>query len=158
MKLLARLLSFVALSLCLNIAAADADTQFANLLESGKAPAGVVIEVVSGNKDYLSEVLPRVSDYQKRLRSKFPGLPVAVVSHGMEQFSLTSDQAGKRGKLFKLSEALVNNEDVALHVCGGHARIRGVDTDSFASFVDVADSGPAQIRAYQELGYVLIVM
>lgn len=158
MRAFLQTITFGALALWFTAAIAGADAQFHKLLTGSEPPAGVVIELVSGNQDHLGDVLPRIHDYQMRLREKFPGLPVAVVSHGLEQFSLMADQAKERGELFKLSEELVNNENVELHVCGGHARMRGVGTDTFASFVDVAPSGPAQIREYQKMGYVLIIM
>ena len=54
------------------------------------APTGVVFEVVSGNEDYLQTALVDFEEHQKQLTEQFPDIKLAIVSHGSEQFALTT--------------------------------------------------------------------
>ena len=50
---------------------------------------GIVFEVVSMEEDTLEWAVPVVNDYSGRLRKRFPGIKLALVTHRMEQFALT---------------------------------------------------------------------
>jgi intracellular sulfur oxidation DsrE/DsrF family protein len=128
------------------------------LLTATEAPAGVVFEVVSGDEDALDQLLPVLKADIKRLRARFPDLPVAIVSHGTEQFALTRENRKNVPKLHAITEQLVSDNAVDVHVCGAHAGWYDVLPEDFPDYVDVAASGPAQINDYRALGYVLIVL
>ena len=128
------------------------------LLALEEAPAGVVFEIVSGDADTLGRLLPGVRADIERLRARFPGLPVAIVSHGEEQFALTSKNLESDPGLDAIAEEMVTGEDVDLHVCGTYAGWFGVDPEDFPDYVDVAATGPAQINDYRALDYVLITL
>ena len=128
------------------------------LLAADEAPAGVVFEIVSGDADTLGKLLPGVHDDIERLRARFPGLPIAVVSHGEELFALTTENRANEPELHAIAEEMVTGKDVDLHVCGTYAGWFGVDPGAFPDYVDVAATGPAQINDYRALDYVLITL
>jgi len=137
--------------------AVEVDTVEA-LLAAGEAPAGVVFEVVSGDEDALGELLPVLKSDIERLRARYPDLPVAIVSHGTEQFALTRENRKNASELHAITEELITDKAVDVHVCGSHAGWYDIQPEDFPDYVDVAASGPAQINDYRALGYVLIVL
>jgi len=128
------------------------------LLSARDAPPGVVFEIVSGDMEALGRLLPGLRADIGRLRARFPGLPIAVVSHGQEQFALSRNHRAKEPELHAIAEQMVTGEDVDLHVCGAHAGWFGLDPGDFPDYVDVSASGPAQINDYRALDYVLITL
>jgi intracellular sulfur oxidation DsrE/DsrF family protein len=128
-----------------------------SILRQSAPPEGVVFEVLA-DKDGLSWAIPRVKRFSDRLRQRFPGLSIAVVSHGREQFALQSIHARQYDDVHKQVQSLVADDDVKVHVCGTYAEWKGVSPEAFPEYVDVAAEGPAQIRAYQELGYIKVVL
>ena len=125
------------------------------LIDSGLEPEGVVFEIVSGDKKALNWAFPIVLDLSKQLRSKYPKLDIAVVSHGSEQFALTREQLSLNQTL-QDQLATLSDTEVSVHVCGTLAEWRGVEASEFTELVDVAAEGPAQINDYIKLGYVPI--
>lgn len=138
-------------------AGGEADS-VAALLAAEEAPAGVVFEVATGDEDALVEVLPRLKTDIERLRARFPDLPVAIVTHGKEQFALTRENRKNSPELHAITEELVTDKDVDVHVCGTHAGWFDILPEDFPDYVDVAAAGPAQINDYRALDYVLIVL
>ena len=128
-----------------------------SILQMQTAPEGVVFEVLAG-KDGLNWAIPRVKQFSDRLRRNFPELPIAVVSHGREQFALQCAKSTQYAGVHKQVQSLVADDDVKVHVCGTYAEWKGVSPEAFPEYVDVAAEGPAQIRAYQELGYIKVVI
>ena len=122
------------------------------------APLGVVFEIVQNRETALDFAIPQVKDYAQRLRARFPQLKIALVTHGREQFALLKDNAGKYSDIQSGVRALVKDQDVAVHVCGTHASWYEKHPEDFPDYIDVAPSGPVQIKNYRELGYVLIVL
>jgi len=155
-RLLSGLLLAVAL-LCADAAhSVDSNADpVAQILAGDAAPAGVVFEIVSGDSAYLALALPRIEALSARLRERFPGLAVAVVSHGGEQFALASAATQDNTAAHESAQSLLA-DDVPVHVCGTHAGWRGLAAEDFPDYIDVAPSGPAQIRAYRDLGYLLV--
>lgn len=129
-----------------------------SLLKDKQAPAGVVFEIVSGESGLLSKLLPRLKNDILRLRKRFPKLPIAIVTHGSEQFDLTSDNIKIESTAHNLVEELVKNNEVDVHVCGTHAGWFNVMPEDFPDYVDVSPAGPTQINDYEELGYELVVL
>lgn len=127
-----------------------------SLLSLSEPPEGVVFEVVAG-AGALSWAIPQIREDAARLRTRFPGLPIAVVSHGREQFDLLSERAsGEGAALHQAVQSLVTGEEVTLHVCGTHASWYDIPPEAFPDYVDVAPAGPTQISDYQALGYRLL--
>jgi len=121
-------------------------------------PAGVVIEVVEGDPDALNWALPEVSRLSADLRTRFPDLPIAVVTHGAEQFALANNAEGPLAGKIRQQARTLSDSGTPVHVCGGHATARGIDAAAFPDYVDVAPSGPAQITQYRNQGYELIIL
>lgn len=123
-----------------------------------EAPPGVVFEIVSRRPDLLKELLPELRNDIKKLRERFPGLPIAIVTHGSEQFSLTKKQSDKYSEVHKTVEKMVVDDNIDVHVCGTYAEWYGITPEDFPAYVNVAPEGPAQINNYTDLDYVLITI
>ena len=127
------------------------------LLARTESPHGVVFEIVEADEAALEELLPLVRDAIKRIRARFPGTEFAVVSHGREEFALQTQYQGEHAAIHQQVQALVA-ADVPVHVCETHAGWYGVTAEDFPDYVNVAPTGPGQVRLYEELGYELIVV
>ncbi|MEW8549682.1 MAG: hypothetical protein AB2533_04420 [Candidatus Thiodiazotropha endolucinida] len=135
-----------------------ADAQVDRLLEADEEPVGVVFEIIEDDDDALGWALPKIERLSAQLRKRFPELPIAVVSHGREQFGLLADEAeGLMAPIHDKARQL-RDDDIDLHVCGVHAGWDGYTPEDYPAYVDVSPSGPAQIRDYRNLGFVLIVL
>ena len=133
-----------------------ADAEVDRLLEADEEPVGVVFEIVEDDEDALGWALPEVARLSAQLRRRFPDLPIAVVTHGREQFGLLANEAdGPLAPIHNEAQEL-RAGGVDLHVCGVHAGWDGYTPEDFPAYVDVSASGPAQIRDYRNLGFVLI--
>ncbi|MCL6556997.1 MAG: DsrE family protein [Burkholderiales bacterium] len=148
---------FLLLALFLPLALWAADHPVvARLLAAERAPAGVVFEIVTADSHALAWAVPWVAEQARRLRGRFPGLPIAVVSHGREMFALTGEQRTAQPELHAGVQKLVQEEGIALHVCETHAGWRGVAAEAFPEYVNVSAAGPVQVQDYLALGYVLV--
>ncbi len=147
-----------ALQLTAGGAWADLEADIQSILALDAAPPGVVFEIVSGNKDYLEDAIPKVSAASERLRARFEGISIAVVTHGREQFALTRDKADENQPLHDLVKTLSSDREIPVHVCGTHAGWFGMTPEAFPEYVDVAAAGPTQVQQYRELGYRLILV
>ncbi|PCJ87229.1 MAG: hypothetical protein COA54_06930 [Thiotrichaceae bacterium] len=125
------------------------------LLQQKEAPEGVVFEIVSDEDDLLEQLLPDIKHAITKLRKKFPELPIAIVTHGKEQFALTTNNSSSQ--THSLVKALVVDE-VEVHVCGTHASWYGIRPEDFPDYVDVSTTAPSQLNDYEEMGYELIVL
>ena len=128
------------------------------IITQKQAPAGVVFEIVSDEADLLGELLPSVRADITKLRQRFPGLPVAIVSHGSEQFALTSKNYSTEQRTHDLVESLVRSDKVDVHVCATHAGWYGVSVEAFPDYVDVTAVAPALIDDYEAIGYEIIIL
>lgn len=149
----------IALLLCLSastVAVADQKAVSA-LLARDEAPAGVVFEVIAG-ADGLRWAIPQIERYSTQLRQRFTNLPIAVVTHGREQFALQASEEAEYAEVHAKVRSLVAEQDIPVHVCETHASWRGVSPEDFPDYVDVTPAGPAQINDYQALGYELVVV
>jgi len=152
--LLLLLLPLLAPSLVL----ASSSDSVEEILQLKKPPEGVVFEIVSSDPDFLKQAIPEVKRYIRNLRSKFPGLPVAVVTHGDEQFALTRENQANYKQLHSEIVSLKQDADIPIHVCGAYASWKNVSPEEFPDYVDVSATGPAEIRQYQEFGFRKIVI
>jgi len=150
-------LVFVALLSPSAYAMDDDQQQVAYLLARDKAPDGVVFELIGNQDDYLLYALEKVKNYKEQLQKKFPGLDIAVVSHGSEQFNLTRSNQSIAREAHSHVQRLVAS-DVPVHICETHASWRGITAEDFPDYITVSTTGPAQINEYEELGYILVVI
>lgn len=134
----------------------DANQQIEDILSAKEAPAGIVFEIVTGESNSLEWALPEVQNHIKELRSRFPKLEIAIVTHGSEQFALKEIDEKKYKKVHSLTQQLVQKDHIPLHVCGTYAGWKNITEEEFPDYVDVAASGPATINDYISLGYTLI--
>ncbi len=125
------------------------------ILALEEAPPGVVFEILAPNPQQWQRIQPRLMGAIESLRSTFPDLDIAVVSHGNEQFALISENESKFPLLHQGVREL-GKSGVDVHVCETFASWSNVTADAFPDYVDVAPSGPAQINNYVALGYLLV--
>jgi len=136
--------------------AENARLEVEQLLAAKEAPAGVVFEIVTGAVNSLKWALPQTRKYITKLRKRFPDLDIAIVTHGDEQFALTTTNNKKYKKIHSLTQQLVNEDNIPLHVCGTYASWKNVGEEEFPDYIDVTAAGPATINDYIALGYILI--
>lgn len=127
-----------------------------DVLALKQAPSGIIFEIVTGAENSLKWALPQTKRYIKKLRHRFPKIDIAIVTHGNEQFALTKKNDKKYKKIHSLTQQLVQDENIPLHVCGTYAEMNNVGEEEFPDYVDVTAAGPATINDYISLGYVLI--
>jgi intracellular sulfur oxidation DsrE/DsrF family protein len=148
------LLWFVAILICNSAWSSDVES----LLGRKESPAGVVFEIVSDQYGLLGKLLPSVKQDIKTLRERYPDLPVAVVTHGSEQFDLMIESRATEAKAHNLVEQLAGKDNVEVHVCGTHAEWYGKTPEDFPDYVNVSAAGPTQINDYEAMGYEVIVL
>ena len=134
----------------------DESSEIDRLLSVQARPPGVVFEVVTANDDALEQALPKIKKYALRLRQRFPELSIAVVTHGLEQFSLMSSEATEYPDVHALAKELTHTADIPVQVCGTHASWQGQTPEDFPDYIDVVAAAPAQINDYRQLGYIVI--
>ena len=153
-----RIVGFIGLLVLSGFGQADELDDVAKLLANKSAPTGVVFEMVGGDGKSLNIALRRTQAYVSKLRIAFPKAKFAIVSHGLEQFSLQKHNKEDNPELHRRVDRIVKDDGIPLHVCASLAEMTGVDTKDFIKTVEVADSGPLQIQEYVEQGYVVIEM
>ena len=156
--LLDRLLPLWIALLLLPGAAVAAPATLDELLARPSAPAGVVFEIVDRDPGALELALPWVKQAAQRLKARHPGLPMALVTHGNEMFALQTTQQAGNQKIHQLAESLSRDQGIPVHVCETYAGWRGLAPENFPAYIDVAPSGPSQIRNYEMLDYVRLVV
>ncbi len=135
-----------------------ANTDLKRVMALDVAPAGVVFEIVDWEDEYLAIAIPWVKTEIVNLRKQFPGLNIAVVSHGSEQFALLKDADAAYPEIHSQVQSLISEHDVKLELCLGHASMRGFNASDFPDYVEIEGSGPAQISAYEARGYQKVVV
>lgn len=148
---------FILLCLASSVVLANKSHTVGTILKMKKAPPGIVFEVVQGDSRALDWAIPRISDHISKLRARFPGLPMAVVTHGREQFALQKKHALRYKRMQKQAKSLVSS-GVPVHICETHAGWRGVTAEDFPGWVTVSAAGPVQIKDYMSLGYLLVIV
>ena len=128
------------------------------LLARPVAPAGVVFEIVDRDPGALEVALPWVKQAAQRLKARHPGLPMALVTHGQEMFALQTGKRAGNPAIHQIAESLSRDDGIPVHVCETYAGWRGVTPEDFPAYIDVAPSGPSQIRNYEALDYVRLVV
>ena len=119
-------------------------------------PAGIAFLVREHNEDAYDWVLPRLEHYVTLVRAQWTGVPVVVVSHGEEMFSLLKARQPANAAYRAAIQRLVTGHQVAFQVCGAFAALSGTDAADFIDAVEVIDSAPEQITDYRMAGYRII--
>jgi hypothetical protein len=83
---------------------------------------------------------------------------MALVTHGQEMFALRGDARRTNPGIHQLAESLSRDDGIPVHVCETYSGTRGLGAEDFPAYVDVAPEGPAQIRNYEALDYVRLVV
>jgi intracellular sulfur oxidation DsrE/DsrF family protein len=154
-KTVRHLLLRVLLPLCVLFSGAASAKTVKEILALEEAPPGVVFEILAPNPQQWQRIQPRLMGAIDSLRSAFPDLDIAVVSHGNEQFALTTENESKFPLLHQGVRDL-GESGVDVHVCETFASWSNVTAEAFPDYVDVAPSGPAQINNYVAMGYLLV--
>jgi intracellular sulfur oxidation DsrE/DsrF family protein len=125
------------------------------MVETGQ-PDGVVFLVMDHDIEAYYWVLPRLERYVRMLREAWPQLPLAVLSHGDEIFSLLARNESEYPSFHQRLRDLVSTYELDVQVCGAYASMSGVDETEFADFVDVVPSAPSQVTDYRHMGYQVV--
>lgn len=128
------------------------------LLARTAPPPGVVFEIVDRDPRALELGLPWVKQAAQRLKARFPELEMALVTHGQEMFALREDAQEANPDIHRLAEGLSREDGIPVHVCGTYAGWRGLAPEDFPDYIDVAATGPVQIRNYEALDWVRVVV
>lgn len=128
------------------------------LLARAASPPGVVFEIVDRDPQALELALPWVKQAAERIKQRFPGVPMALVTHGQEMFALQGSAKERNAAVHEQVQSLKRDQGIPVHVCETYAGWRGLGPESFPAYVDVAPSGPSQIRNYEALDYQRLVV
>lgn len=139
-------------------AAAASPLTLEQLLARPTAPAGVVFEIIDRDPQALEYGLQWVKRAAEKLEERFPGVPMALVSHGQEMFALQEKDKERNAALHEQVQSLKRDKGIPVHVCETYAGWKGVAPEAFPSYVDVAPSGPSQINNYIALDYQRLVV
>ncbi len=127
-----------------------------SILTKEKRPEGVVFEVVEWDIDALTEAIPWLNRQIVTLRSMFPKLDIAIVSHGGEQFALLNSNKEIKMGIHTSVQHLISEHSIKLELCLGHAKMRGFQAADFPQYVTIETTGPSRIMTYEDLGYVVV--
>ena len=109
---------------------ASHDTQLDRIMQA-EQPPGIVFDVMSRKADYLDWAIKEINRLSQKIRSRYPKLPIAVVSHSREQFALANDQKSGYQEMHRQVKSLVEEQDIPVHVCGVSVERRGLDAKDF---------------------------
>jgi len=126
------------------------------LLAKPEVPKGVVFELVTAEESNWQVALPFIQNAIKKIRGKYPQLPVAIVSHGLEQFALLQKNQQTQVKTHKGIQSLMK-DNVTIEVCGTFSEWNGYDNKDFPEYVSIVDQGPVAVDIYRQQGYAVII-
>lgn len=153
------LLATMLLLFSTNIAAsAGVHPDVKTMVQAEEAPEGVVFEVETLEENALAELAEYIKVQVEEVKKAFPDVDIAVVSHGVEEYSLQTKNQAKQASMHNLFNQLVSQQDVSLHVCGAVAGLGNLSQEDFPDYVSYSDSGMAQINDYKALGYQVVVI
>jgi hypothetical protein len=148
----------IVVSLIVSHVSSASNDELKRIFARENTPVGVVFEIVDWDDEYLQRAIPWVNQQIISLREQYPGLDIAVVSHGSEQFALLKDADAAYPEIHSSVQRLITDHEIKLELCLGHASMRGFYQEDFPDYVDIDASGPSQIAAYESLGYDKIVV
>ena len=125
------------------------------VMQLQNAPEGVVFDVDEWDHDALQWAVPVIRKDAHRLRQRFPGIKLAMVTHGEEEFALMKRGREVYPKVHEGVKQLIS-EDVKVHVCAGHVLMNGQSETGFVDFVDSVPAGADKVAQYMRQGYIYI--
>ena len=133
-------------------------SQIEDILTLKEEPPGVVFELIESTHYAWTWAAPKIRSYVSELREKFPDIDLAIVSHGREQFSLTKKGASSIIKEVSILKDINKKDSVDISVCGTHSQWLNVSRENYLPFINVAESGPALINDYKNLGFIVVLL
>ena len=133
-------------------------SQIEDILTLKEEPPGVVFELIESTGYAWTWAAPKIRGYVLQLREKFPDIDLAIVSHGREQFALTKKSASSINEEVSILRDINRKDSIDISVCGAHSQWLNVSRENYLSFVNVADSGPALINDYKNLGFIVVLL
>jgi len=133
-------------------------SQIEDILTLNEEPPGVVFELIESTGYAWTWAAPKIRSYVSQLREKFPNIDLAIVSHGREQFSLTKKSTSSITEEVSILQNINKQDSVDISVCGSHSLWFNVSRENYLPFINVAESGPALINDYKNLGYINILL
>ena len=133
-------------------------SQIEDILTLKEEPPGVVFELIESTGYAWTWAAPKIRNYVSQLREKFPNIDLAIVSHGREQFSLTKKSTTLIVEEVSILKDMNKKDSVDISVCGTHSQWLNVSKENYLPFINVAESGPALINDYKNLGYINILL
>jgi len=152
------LFAFISVSFLQTACGVAAEDSLQAILAAKQPPAGVVFELATVDDDGMDWAIPLVRNHATQLRAKFPGIKLAVVSHGLEQFQLVQNEKKQSTDAHRKVASLIKDKDIEVHVCGNFASMMDVGRDEFIDVVKVAHRAPAQVKEFMNAGYALILI
>lgn len=146
---------FCSIGFALPAGAASTAEKIDKLLANETPPAGIVFDIDEWDSDALQWAIPLVRGHVDRLRTRFPDLEIAIVSHGDEEFALMRYAEPNFGTVHREVEALVADQ-VPVHVCAGHAVMSGYNENGFVDYVDKVPAGVETVAEYRRRGFIHI--
>lgn len=123
---------------------------------AGEQPEGVVFLVMEDDEEALRWVMPRVMTYTLQLRGHWPRLPIILLSHGEEMFSLLDSAKSLYPDIHLEARKLVAEYQVHFQLCGSFAAMSDFTATDFADFLDVVPSAPAEIETYRLMDFDIV--
>ena len=120
-------------------------------------PDGVVFEIITWKDNSWDWAAPMLQTATRQLRDKYPGIEIALVSHGNELFDLALENNHRLNPAMQTLQSL-SEEQVDFYVSGDYAKYKHLGTKDFLPFVDVSPSGSAQLQDFINLGFSHIVL
>ncbi len=133
------------------------NTSIDALIAANIEPDGVVFEIITWEDYTWDWAAPMLQSLTEQLRARYPGLDIALISHGNELFDLAVKNKDRSEAAINTLQSL-SDDNVDIHVCGDFAKYKHLGTNDFLPFVDVSPSGPAQLRDYTNLGFEHIML
>ena len=155
MELLKKYIMWTCLLLFSQQLVASTDEEVNAIIKAEKPPVGVVFDIDEWDNEALTWAVPAIEQYVQQLHARFPGLNIAIVSHGDEEFALMRRARNRFADVHTKVKSLVD-KDVQFHVCAGHALMNGQSESEFVKFVKPVPEGVVAVAEYRLQGYVYI--
>lgn len=136
----------------------EASAQIQKIISDGEEPLGIVFEIETLDPFALQKITLYVVKQVKRIKQVYPDVDIAVISHGVEEYALTTKASSEYATTQRLLNEMVIQQEVSLHVCGAVAGLKGLEQEDFPNFISYSASGLAQLNDYKALDYTVVVI
>lgn len=157
-----RIVLFIFLLLPLCVQAEDGielnypEQDLIDALLSKEQPEAIVFLVMEYDEEALTWVLPRVLHYTRKLRQRWAGLEIIILSHGDEMVALQTEYQDLYPVIHQQVKELISEYELSFQVCGTYARMSDISESQFPSYIDVVPFAPAEIENYRIMGYQML--